>query len=279
MAVPVRNQPRLADRPPSFPGEQELTGLAEGGDSVHDGLRVGDVTFGGTACVGHIGDFACAEVDSREARGSGHVRPDPRAVPGEIVQPAYPLALAADMHDGTRFQRAGVTAYELAGAVTRHDLAASTVPGTGPGHAARPDRAHPPPLAVVANPVAQLERGRIPAQCDPLLPGQLPDAVPCPADSLAEDLGRQQRPRRRLAPPEPVSSQRGLPVEPGGFPDRVPVGDQPLGESAPWMRHPPHDLNPVEPHTTIIQPPECGRGLSGRRRQEPIRSVPFRVRH
>ena len=132
--------------------------------------------FGGRAGVHDVGDLAAVRVDPGQVVRARHVGPDRARRPGEIVQAEHPAARAADVDHRLRVQGPRLAPDEFAASVAGHDV---SVGG-----------ADAPALAVVRHLVDQLERARVPAQGDAILPGQLPDDVVEPADALAEQLRR-----------------------------------------------------------------------------------------
>src|SRR4029077_8946524 len=119
VALPGRLQPHLPDPAPALPGEQELPWSGplrsrQGGDPVHDGLRVAEAAFGGRPRVYDVGDVAAVRVDPGQVVGAGHVRPDGPGRPRQVVQPEYPAARAADVDYRLRGQ-VQVAPDELAG--------------------------------------------------------------------------------------------------------------------------------------------------------------------
>src|SRR5207244_3338407 len=92
--------------------------------------------------------------------------------PGEIVQPGHWGALEPGLQHAPGAERARIPADQLAAAIA--------------GDHVTPGNADAPALPVVRHLVQQLERARVPAQGDPVLPGQLPDVGTDPADALTE---------------------------------------------------------------------------------------------
>ena len=135
--------------------------------------------FDSRAGVDNVGDLTAVRVDPSQVVRACHVGPDRARRPGEIVQAEHPAARAADVDHRLGGQGLRVAPDEFAASVAGHDV---SVGG-----------ADAPALPVIGDVADRLERAGVPAQGDPLLPGQLPDDVADPADALAEKFGRQRR--------------------------------------------------------------------------------------
>jgi hypothetical protein len=100
------------------------------------------------------------------------VGPDPAARPRKVVDSEDPLTSTAHPDNFDRLERPRIAADKLAAAVAGQDVFS--------------DCAHAPARTVIGALFQQLQRAGIPAQGDPLPPGQLPDVVTGPGDPLAE---------------------------------------------------------------------------------------------
>src|SRR5215468_2375079 len=247
---------------PALAREQELGGLprvprpagpggpGHRGDPVQHRLRIAPVVLAAQVRVDDVGDLAAAQVDPGQVGPGDDVGPDPAAGPFQVVEPADPLALAADPDDLERGQGSRVPPDQLAAAVAGQDVV------TGAADA--------PALPVVRDGPHQGQGARVPAQRGPLPPGELPDGLTRQADALREQLRRKRRAGLPLPRAEPVPAQRRLTVQPGALP-HGPVGqDQALRKAAARVRQAAQHLQPVEPHARLPRAVATHRARAGR---------------
>src|SRR5262245_9506427 len=228
---------------PPLAGEQELTGRGEVGDAVHDRFRIAPEPLARGPGIHDAGHLAAGQVDGRHIWPREDVCPDPARVPGKIIQTVQPGPGQPHPDDVNRLQRLRVSPDQLAAPVAGYDMIVG--------------QADAPAFAVVPNGVKQLERPRIPAERNALLPSQLPEPVAGQADAFGEQLGGQRGALLGIAGTELITDQRGLPVQAGALPDRVPAHDNALGEAAPRMPMPPEYLELIvaQTATSILASP------------------------
>src|SRR3984957_14783455 len=218
---------------PALPAEQEFARGSQGRDAVEEGLWITPVPFGGGPCVHNIHYFTAVRVDPGQVRAGRHVGPDPAASPFQVVEATDTLPVDTHHDRAERHQRLRVTADQFAAPVAGQHVPARV--------------ADAPALAVVGDRLQQGQAVQVPAQGDPLSPGELPEVAAYPADALREQVGRQGRSGVDLLLPELVAPQRGLAVLAGALPYRAVVHDQPLGEAAARMGQAAQHLEAVKP--------------------------------
>ena len=220
------------------------------------------VPLPGRAGVHHVGHRPAVQVDPGEAGRAEDIRPDQPARPGEVVQPAHPVARAPHVHDGARLKCHRVTSHQFTGPVAGHHLANGNVRRAQAATRVhvRGDRADPPAFPVEPDLLRDLQVAasqRSATRSRQVSCQMLPPTRQIPS---ANSSGGNAASAATSAAPSSYRRSTDIPYCPPDSQTVAPSAISPWVNPRPGCGQRPHHLHPEEPHQAIISP---RRGLAG----------------